>query len=175
MVPDKAFDLVWRTPDLEVIEAASLHFMQKKSLLHEVEATRAQVQLSDARAQSFESRAQRSEEENKGLQTEVKKLQGEIEASWWLGKKKFMQSKEFDTLCLDRSSVYFEHGFNGCLAQFMENGYFEYEHPTFFLDVVQALADMPKEDEILRRIARVHSEPPHPDVYIRAFNFLVMI
>ncbi|KZV50743.1 mediator of RNA polymerase II transcription subunit 12-like [Dorcoceras hygrometricum] len=173
MVPKKDFDLVRRTSDLKVIEAASLHLMpwygvvkrqtasphndiimnkrsvdgllnrhndlmnqleklqaqkdeEKKSLLLELQATRAEVQSSEARAQSSEAQAQRSKEENKGPQAEVKKFTRR-----------------------ERASVYFKHGFNGCLAQFRANDYSEDEHPTLFLDVVQALDDMPKEGEMV--------------------------
>ncbi|KZV51287.1 hypothetical protein F511_05628 [Dorcoceras hygrometricum] len=38
-------------------------------------------------------------------------------------------------------------GFNGCLAQFRANGYSKEEHSASFLDVEQALADMPEESE----------------------------
>ncbi|KZV30874.1 hypothetical protein F511_15793 [Dorcoceras hygrometricum] len=83
LVPDQDFDLVRRTPDLEVLEAASLHFMQeiraqkdreKESLLLELEPTRAKAQSYKAKAQSFETGVLRSEEENKSLQAEVEKL-----------------------------------------------------------------------------------------------------
>ncbi|KZV20628.1 protein REVEILLE 4 [Dorcoceras hygrometricum] len=67
LVPDQDFDLMKRTPDLEVLKAACLHFMQ---------------------VQSIEARAQHSEEENHILKAEVEKLQGEAANSWQLEKEK---------------------------------------------------------------------------------------
>ncbi|KZV39418.1 spindle pole body component 110-like [Dorcoceras hygrometricum] len=169
LVPDQDFDLVKSVPDLVILEAASLHFMQalmwtgeatnhlsqarnevvrtkrsmdgvlghhddllkqleemraqedrkKESLQFELEAARADAKSSKALAQSLEAKVQRSEEENKALQTEVKKLQEEAPNSWQLGKEEFLQA----------------------------NGYSEEEHPASFLDVEQALADMPEESE----------------------------
>ncbi|KZV41853.1 hypothetical protein F511_33150 [Dorcoceras hygrometricum] len=43
--------------------------------------------------------------------------------------------------------MYFDKGFEGCLAQFKANGFFEEEYPTSFLNVEQALADMPEDQE----------------------------
>ncbi|KZV40264.1 XH/XS domain-containing protein [Dorcoceras hygrometricum] len=40
----------------------------------------------------------------------------------------------------------FEQGFNGCLAQFRSNGYFEKERPAPFQDVIQSLKDMLEEE-----------------------------
>ncbi|KZV13904.1 Pentatricopeptide repeat domain containing protein, partial [Dorcoceras hygrometricum] len=64
-------------------------------------------------------------------------------------KGKFLKSKELDTMCSERASVYFEHGFNGCLAQFRANDYSEDEHPALFLDMMQTLEDMPEEGEMV--------------------------
>ncbi|KZV20831.1 kinesin-1 [Dorcoceras hygrometricum] len=139
---------------------------KKKSLLFELEVTRAEVQSSEARAQSFEARGQRSEEENKGLQAEVNKLQGEVETSWRLGNEKFLQCKEFDNLCSERASVYFEHGFNGCLTQFRANAYSEDEHPALFINVV-ALDDMPEEGEMVEE-DNSGSEAAAPPILIYA-------
>ncbi|KZV19314.1 hypothetical protein F511_23811 [Dorcoceras hygrometricum] len=197
LVPNQDFDLVKSIPDLAVLEATSLHFMQalvwtgeaanrlsqaqeevvmtrcsmdgvlgrhndllkqaeemrahedreKESLRLELEAARADAQSSKALAQSLETKVQRSEEENKTLQIEVKKLQGEVANSWQLEKEEFLQSKEFDSLCSGRASIFFEQGLNGCLAQFRANGYSEEEHPASFLDVEQALADILEESE----------------------------
>ncbi|KZV18239.1 hypothetical protein F511_28105, partial [Dorcoceras hygrometricum] len=66
-----------------------------------------------------------------------------------LGKGKFLKSKEFDTLCSERASVYFEHRFNGFLAHFRANGYSEDKHPALFLDLMQTLEDMSEEDEMI--------------------------
>ncbi|KZV37586.1 dynein heavy chain [Dorcoceras hygrometricum] len=149
---------------------------ENESLLLELEATRAKVHSSKAQVQSLEAQIQRSEEENKGLQAEVEKLRGEVENSWQLGKEKFLQSKEFDTLCSQRALVYFEHGFNGWLARFRANGYSESEHPALFLDVEQALADMPEEYEGFEEgISGPEGAPPHPDVYLLFLVFILRL
>ncbi|KZV40485.1 enhancer of mRNA-decapping protein 4-like [Dorcoceras hygrometricum] len=89
---------------------------EKESVLLELEIARAEAQSSKAQALRFE-------EENKNLQAEVERLKVEAENSWQLGKEKFLQSKEFDILCSGRASVFFEKGFDGCLAKFRANGY----------------------------------------------------
>ncbi|KZV49830.1 hypothetical protein F511_44643 [Dorcoceras hygrometricum] len=43
--------------------------------------------------------------------------------------------------------MYFDKGFEGCLAQFRANGFSEEEYPASFLNVEQALADMPEDQE----------------------------
>ncbi|KZV40202.1 senescence-associated carboxylesterase 101-like [Dorcoceras hygrometricum] len=118
---------------------------EKESLRLELEATRADAKSYKALAQSMEVKVQCSEKENRALQAEVEKLQGEVANSWQLGKEKFLQYKEFDSLCSKRGSVFFEQGFNGCLAQFKANGHSEGEHPASFLEFEQALADMPED------------------------------
>ncbi|KZV52398.1 hypothetical protein F511_33539 [Dorcoceras hygrometricum] len=120
---------------------------EKESMRLQLEAARTDAHSSKALAQSLEVKVQRSEEENKTLQIEVEKLQEAAANSWQIGKEEFLQSKEFDSLCSGRASVFFEQGFNGCLAQFRANGYFEEEHPASFLDVEQTMADMPEESE----------------------------
>ncbi|KZV55641.1 hypothetical protein F511_26805 [Dorcoceras hygrometricum] len=120
---------------------------EKESLRLDLDTARANDLSSKALAQSLEAKVQRLEEENKALQTEVKKLQGEVAFSWQLGKVEFLQSKVFDCLCSGRASIFFEQGFNGFLAQFRANDYSEEEHPTSFLDVEQALAEMPEDSE----------------------------
>ncbi|KZV51709.1 hypothetical protein F511_13121 [Dorcoceras hygrometricum] len=77
----------------------------------------------------------------------VERLKVEAENSWQIEKEKFLQSKEFNILCSGRASVFFKKGFDGCLAQFRANGYPEEEHPALFLDVEQALADMPEDED----------------------------
>ncbi|KZV42569.1 hypothetical protein F511_11870 [Dorcoceras hygrometricum] len=59
-----------------------------------------------------------------------------------------MKSLEFETLCSEKAVVYFDNGFNGCLVQFLANGYSKEEHPATFIDVVQELEDMPEDDHI---------------------------
>ncbi|KZV53546.1 hypothetical protein F511_42243 [Dorcoceras hygrometricum] len=113
---------------------------ETESVLLELETVRAEAQSSKAQALRFK-------EENKSLQAVVEMLKVEAENSWQIEKEKFLQSKEFDILCLGRASVFFEKGFDGCLAQFRVNGYPEEEHPTLFLDVEQALADIPKDED----------------------------
>ncbi|KZV14737.1 hypothetical protein F511_41175 [Dorcoceras hygrometricum] len=124
--------------------------VEKESLNAELESARAeaqalkiQVQSLETQVQSLETRAQLSEEESKLHLAEVEKLQEERANSWALEKEKFLKSKDFDSLCLKRAVMYFDKGFDGCLAQFRANGYSEEEHPASFLDVEQALVDMP--------------------------------
>ncbi|KZV49664.1 Embryo defective 3006 isoform 1 [Dorcoceras hygrometricum] len=162
LVPDQYFDLVKGTPDLKVLEAVFLHFMQ---------VTRAEVQSSKAQEHTLKAQLLRSEEENKTLQAEVERLKGEVENSWHLGKEKFLQYKEFDTLCSGRASVFFKEGFNGFLAQFMANGYSEEEHPALFLDVEQALADMPEESD---EGSSDQEEVPPPNVFSLLFCIPLM-
>ncbi|KZV41521.1 hypothetical protein F511_32770 [Dorcoceras hygrometricum] len=160
MVPDQDFDQLKRTPDLEVFESAGLHFM-KESLTAELESAQAEAQTYKAKAQSLENqvqsleiqvqsldaRAQCAEEESKLRLAEVEKLQEERANSWALEKEKFLKSKDFDSLCLKKDVMYFDKGFEGCLAQFRANGFSEEEYPASFLNVEQALADMPEDQE----------------------------
>ncbi|KZV14204.1 hypothetical protein F511_44206 [Dorcoceras hygrometricum] len=122
-----------------------------------------QLESCELRGMRRRTRSQRSEEENKGLQAEVKRLQGEVETSWRLGKEKFLKSEEFETLCSEKASVYFEHGFNGCLAKFKANGYSEDDLPDLVLDMVQELDDMPKEGEMVEEDSS-GPKAAHPDV-----------
>ncbi|KZV36948.1 hypothetical protein F511_19119 [Dorcoceras hygrometricum] len=126
--------------------------VEKESLSAELESARAeaqtlktQVQSLETQVQSLEARAQLSEEESQLHLAEVEKLQEERANSWALEKEKFLQSKDFDRLCLKKAVMYFDKGFDECLAQFRANGYSEEEHPASFLDVEQALADMPED------------------------------
>ncbi|KZV58726.1 hypothetical protein F511_18480 [Dorcoceras hygrometricum] len=63
------------------------------------------------------------------------------------GKEEFLKSPEFDTLLGRKAGGFFKNGFFGCVAQWRANGYPEEEHPASFLDVQQAIAEMPDEDE----------------------------
>ncbi|KZV50987.1 pentatricopeptide repeat-containing protein-like [Dorcoceras hygrometricum] len=126
--------------------------VENESLTAELESARTkaqtlkiQVQSLETQVQSLEARAQLSEEESKLHLAEVEKLQEERANSWTLEKEKFLKSKDFDSLCLKRAVMYFDKGFDGCLAQFRANGYSEEEHPAFFLDVDQALVEMPED------------------------------
>ncbi|KZV52357.1 hypothetical protein F511_22560 [Dorcoceras hygrometricum] len=121
--------------------------VEKESLFAELESARAEVQTLKAQMQSLEARAQRSEEEIKLHLAEVEKLQEEKANYWALEKEKFLKSKDFYSLCLKKAVMYFDKGFDGCLAQFRANGYSEEEHPASFLDVEQALVDMPEDPE----------------------------
>ncbi|KZV32451.1 hypothetical protein F511_15709 [Dorcoceras hygrometricum] len=118
LIPDQDFD------PLEEMRATS--DKEKESMMLELETSRAQ--------------ALHFEEENKALHTEVDKLKGEAENSWELGKEKFLQSKEFDSV-------------------FRANGYSEEEHPAPFLDVERALADM-SDDEDLEEGSSGRDEAP---------------
>ncbi|KZV42498.1 hypothetical protein F511_20951 [Dorcoceras hygrometricum] len=127
---------------------------EKESLTAELELARAEAQTYKAKAQSLETqvqsldaRAQCAEEESKLRLAEVEKLQEERANSWALEKEKFLKSKDFNSLCLKKAVMYFDKGFEGCLAQFRANGFSEEEYPASFLDVEQALADMPEDQE----------------------------
>ncbi|KZV52197.1 hypothetical protein F511_07152 [Dorcoceras hygrometricum] len=113
---------------------------EKEVMALELEASRAEAQLSNARTLH-------AEEENRALQAEVDRWKGEAENSWELGKEKFLQSKEFKVLCSGKALTFFEKGFDGCLAQFRESGYTEEEHPASFLDVERALASMSDDED----------------------------
>ncbi|KZV47857.1 hypothetical protein F511_38530 [Dorcoceras hygrometricum] len=121
--------------------------VEKESLSVELESARAEAQTYKAQAQSLETqvqsmeiqvqsldaRAQCAEEESKLRLAEVEKLQEERANSWALEKEKFLQSKDFDRLCLKKAVMYFDKGFEGCLAQFRANGFSEEEYPAPFL------------------------------------------
>ncbi|KZV50511.1 hypothetical protein F511_33734 [Dorcoceras hygrometricum] len=113
---------------------------EKEVMALELEASRAEAQLSKARAL-------RAEEENKALHAEVEKWKGEAKNSWELGKEKFLLSKEFKVKCSGKALAFFEKGFGGCLAQFRESGYTEEEHIASFLDVERALANMSDDED----------------------------
>ncbi|KZV28022.1 myosin-17-like [Dorcoceras hygrometricum] len=87
----------------------------------------------------------RADGEIRSICSDVERLKGEAEDAWNLGKERFLKSLEFETLCSDKASVFFECEFKGFLAQFRANGYFEEEDPASFLDVVQSLENMPEE------------------------------
>ncbi|KZV47691.1 hypothetical protein F511_43505 [Dorcoceras hygrometricum] len=64
------------------------------------------------------------------------------------GKEEILKSPEFDTLLWKKAGGYFKNGFFGCVAQWRANGYPEEEHPASFLNVQQAIAEMPDEEEV---------------------------
>ncbi|KZV35977.1 hypothetical protein F511_16959 [Dorcoceras hygrometricum] len=47
-----------------------------------------------------------------------------------------------------KAGGFFKNGFFGCVAQWRANGYPEEEHPASFLNVQQAIAEMPDEEEV---------------------------
>ncbi|KZV23714.1 guanylate-binding protein 4-like [Dorcoceras hygrometricum] len=126
----------------------------------EVQALMAQMQTMETQIQSLEARAQCYEEESKLHLAEVEKLQEERANSWALKKEKFLKSREFNSLCIKKASMYFDKGFEGCLAQFRANGYSEEEHPASFLDVEQALADMSDDEELEDNSSGREEAPP---------------
>ncbi|KZV32041.1 hypothetical protein F511_38967 [Dorcoceras hygrometricum] len=126
--------------DEQLVEIRANNDKEKEVMALELEASRAEAQLSKARAL-------RVEEENKALQAEVDKRRDEAAKSWELGKEKFLQSKEFRVLCSGKALAFFEKGFDGCLAQFRESGYTEEEHPTPFLDVERALVALSDDED----------------------------
>ncbi|KZV37203.1 hypothetical protein F511_04622 [Dorcoceras hygrometricum] len=48
----------------------------------------------------------------------------------------------------EEAGGFFKNGFFGCVAQWRANGYPEEEHPASFLNVQQAIAEMPDEEEV---------------------------
>ncbi|KZV41686.1 hypothetical protein F511_25509 [Dorcoceras hygrometricum] len=131
----------------ESVEKESLS-TELESARAEVQTLRAQMQIMETQVQSLEARAKCSEEDSKLHLAKVEKLQEERANSWSLEKEKFLKSKEFDSLCSKRASIFFDKGFDGCLAQFRATGYSEDEHPAYFLNVEQALADMSDYEDI---------------------------
>ncbi|KZV40364.1 hypothetical protein F511_01686 [Dorcoceras hygrometricum] len=95
------------------------------------EAEKAAREMLEAELEEVKSRAARDAE---GLKLE--------------GKEEFLKSPEFDTLLGKKAGGYFKNGFFGCVAQWRANGYPEEEHPAPFLNVKQAIAEMPDEEEI---------------------------
>ncbi|KZV51411.1 hypothetical protein F511_20575 [Dorcoceras hygrometricum] len=63
------------------------------------------------------------------------------------GREEFLKSSEFDTLLGKKAGGFFKNGFLGCVAQWRANGYSEDEHPAPFLNVQQAIAEMPDEED----------------------------
>ncbi|KZV17904.1 hypothetical protein F511_06831 [Dorcoceras hygrometricum] len=82
------------------------------------------------------------------IQVEKQKMKEDAKASWARRKEDFLNSSEFDEMCSSKAMALFEHGFNGCLAQFRANGYSETGHPTPFMSILQAMEDMPEEGEV---------------------------
>ncbi|KZV43178.1 hypothetical protein F511_23654 [Dorcoceras hygrometricum] len=119
--------------------------VQHDKLMRELEDVRG---ASDAEKRSLEDKMTTSEASVARLQEEMKKMKGEVEATWENGKDDFLKSSEFDRLCSYKALYFLEKGFNGCLAQFRDNGYSETEHPASFLSILKALEDFPEECEV---------------------------
>ncbi|KZV55930.1 hypothetical protein F511_20752 [Dorcoceras hygrometricum] len=154
MVPDQDFDQLKRTPDLESLawfgEAASRFSKAHAEVIktkrsydgvlgrHEVllkqleeiqtkenaekESLTAELELARAEAQTYNAKAQ-------SLETQVQSLDARAQCAE------------------EESKLRLAEGFEGCLAQFRANGFSEEEYPASFLDVEQALADMPEDQE----------------------------
>ncbi|KZV32828.1 hypothetical protein F511_20929 [Dorcoceras hygrometricum] len=95
------------------------------------EAEKAARELLEAELEEVKARAT--------LEAELLKLEG---------KEEFLKSPEFDTLLGKKAGGYFKNGFFGCVAQWRANGYPEEEHPASFLNVQQAITEMPDEEEV---------------------------
>ncbi|KZV32051.1 hypothetical protein F511_34392 [Dorcoceras hygrometricum] len=119
MAPDRDLQVLKRADDAEAAERAS----EKEARAIEREALVAELEKANAWAVQ-----------------EAERLKSEA-------KEEFLRSPEFDVLLAKRAWGYFKDGFWGCLAQFRANGYPEEEHPTSFLDVQQALAEVGDEEE----------------------------
>ncbi|KZV25046.1 hypothetical protein F511_18055 [Dorcoceras hygrometricum] len=131
-------------------------------LMQEIEDVRG---ASDAEKKSIEHKLAVSEASVTRLQEEIKKageeaeekikkVQEEAEASWEKKKEDFLKSDEFNRLCSTRALSFFQHGFNGCLAQLRANGFSEAEYPLPFLNVLKALEDLPDEGEVESSMAK---------------------
>ncbi|KZV58710.1 hypothetical protein F511_31859 [Dorcoceras hygrometricum] len=161
LVPDQDFDLVKSVPFLAALEAADLHFMQALVWSGEVEnrLTQAQDEVvmtqrsmdgvldrhNDLMKQLDEIRAQKDKEKESVL-LELEAIRAEAQSS----KAQILQiicSEEENKPFRLRWRIFFEQGFNGCLAQVRANGYSEEEHHALFLDVEQAFADMPEDED----------------------------
>ncbi|XP_075493989.1 uncharacterized protein LOC142531656 [Primulina tabacum] len=114
---------------------------EKVAFLAELEVARAQAQV-------FEDKAAWAEQRALQLEEQLGKKDHEAEVMWLQKKEEFIHSSEFDSLCSDKATSYFEHVFNGCIVQVWANEYSEAKHFFSFLDVVKALEDMPKDEEM---------------------------
>ncbi|KZV23790.1 hypothetical protein F511_22454 [Dorcoceras hygrometricum] len=130
--------------------------VEHNKLMKEIEDVRG---TSDAEKKSLEQKMAASEASVTRLQEEIKevgeeaddrikKVQEKAEASWEKKKEDFLKSDEFDRLCSTRALSFFQHGFDGCLAQIRANGYSEAEHPFSFLNVLKSLEALPNECEV---------------------------
>ncbi|KZV50044.1 structural maintenance of chromosomes protein 2-2 [Dorcoceras hygrometricum] len=147
--PELDLPVVSSASDQAIIEALTTNFLQ-------IEDVRG---ISDAEKRSLSDRLAASEASFARLQVEMKRMQEEIEEkikrmqeeaeeTWRKRKEDFLKSSELDKLCSSRALSFFQHGFNGCLAQFRANGYSEAEHPASFLSVLKALEDLPEEGKV---------------------------
>ncbi|KZV34473.1 hypothetical protein F511_34014 [Dorcoceras hygrometricum] len=93
---------------------------ERRSLLIELEATRARVQISEAQAQQLDDQVSQPRGDNRDIQSEVLKLKEEIGTSWKLEKDEFLKA----------------------------NSYTEDEHLASFLDEVKVMEDMPEKGEM---------------------------
>ncbi|KZV49509.1 hypothetical protein F511_07630 [Dorcoceras hygrometricum] len=165
LVPNQDFDQLKGTPDLEVFETVGLHFMQSLAWFGE-----AASRFSKARAEviktkrSYDGVLGRHEALLKQLEeiqtkesVEKESLSAELESARAEAQtyKAQAQSLETQVQSLDARAQFAEEesklrlaeGFEVCLAQFRANGFSEEEYPPPFLDVDQALADMPEDQE----------------------------
>lgn len=92
--------------------------------------------------------AKLADQEKDLLAVENLSLQQEAEVFWMGKKEEFLNSHEFDFLCLEKALAFFEQGFKSYFDQFRAHGYSEAENPDFFLDVDKALEALPKEGEV---------------------------
>ncbi|KZV15701.1 myosin heavy chain-related protein [Dorcoceras hygrometricum] len=111
--------------------------VEKAARAAEKEASAAEKKVMGAELDETKARAE----------AEIRRLRSEAANAWDLGKEDFLNSSEFDDLCTKKSLDYFRSGFEGCVAQFRANGYFEEEHATPFLSLAVALEYLPEEDD----------------------------
>ncbi|KZV53726.1 chromatin modification-related protein eaf-1-like [Dorcoceras hygrometricum] len=169
LVPDRDVDLVRSTPDLDVLGSFAVRFMEamvwggeainRLSLAHrEVDSSHRSMDevighLTELRKQLEELHVQ-GDEEKKVLEAENRALETELEDT------KARADGEIRSLISDdRLKGEAEDAWNLGKA----NGYSKEEHPASFLDVVQALKNIPEEGEVAGEDApRADASTPHP-------------
>ncbi|KZV32334.1 hypothetical protein F511_22591 [Dorcoceras hygrometricum] len=128
--------------------------------LEELETLRSrEKEVAEAQREALEAQMLVEKEAHEAEKAAREMLEAELEevksrAAWDAerlkleGKEEFLKSPEFDTLLGKKAGGFFKNGFFGCVAQWRANGYPEEEHPAFFLNVQQAIAEMPDEEEV---------------------------
>ncbi|KZV23940.1 hypothetical protein F511_23084 [Dorcoceras hygrometricum] len=118
----------------------------------EKEATGAQREALEAQMQVAKEAHEAEKAAREMLEAELEEVKSraaqDAERLKLEGKEEFLKSPEFDTLLGKKAGGFFKNGFFDCVAQWRANGYPEEEHPATFLNVQQAIAEMPDEEEV---------------------------